>query len=179
VAALQSFCLVACSPERKAVNPVIDVWMNESVEKMTGKRWPRARDGDPLGMTAVEQPAEIVVHLPGTTALRFRSKHTVLQQERGMVTLVSVLPLDKAVDFQTAITKAEEISRGHGVTDKRFHETILHWRDAPPERGPFAPKYTARTAMGSRVNLYVDIRPADDDGWLIALELQKNASARE
>jgi hypothetical protein len=171
-----SSALFDCSRERKPVNLVMDVWINQSVEKVAGRPWPHAKDGEPLGMTAVEQPCEVVLHLPSANTLRLKSKQTVLQQERGIVTSVSVLPLDELVDFGTAIVKAEEIARQHGIQERKFYEVISHWRDAPPNRDPFAPKYMARTAVEPGINLYVNLKPSSGEaGWFIALDFQRAA----
>jgi hypothetical protein len=174
---LSSLVLLGCKPERKPVALVIDVWMNQSLENVTGKPWPRAKAGGaPLGMTAVEQPCEVALHLPSTRTLNLRSRQTTLQQERGIVTLVSVLPLDELVEFETAIAKAEEIARQQNIQDRKFQETLSHWRDAPPNRDPFGPKYMARVAIEPGVNMYVFIKPsAVANGWFIALEFQKAA----
>src|SRR5215471_17589417 len=97
--------LIACAKGRMTVDKVMEVWLNGPVEKVTGRPWPRGQDGQPLGMTTAEEPWEIVVNLPSGRTYRLRSIHTTLQQERGIVTVVSMLPLTDPVDFKTAIDR--------------------------------------------------------------------------
>ena len=174
-----STAIFGCRVERKRVDLVLDVWMNQSLQRIIGRSWPLTKTGVPAGMTTVPQPCTVRLHLPSARTLQLEATQLILQQEEGIVTLVSVLPLHEAVDFGTAIGRAEEITRGLGLQDRKFFETMEHWRDAPPSAELFDPKYMVRVAVESGVNLYVRIKPTSDQSrWFIALEFHKAAAPR-
>lgn len=159
---------------------VVDVWMNEQVEKVTGRAWPRAKDGEPLGMTTIQEPCEVALHLPSAKVLRLESKQTTLQQERGVVTLVSVLPLNKAVEFDMAVTKAEEIARAQGIKEQKFFDTLSSWRKSFSSKDTPGSKYMTRALVESGINLYVSIKPSGNaTGFFITLEFHKAAAEPE
>jgi hypothetical protein len=152
---------------------MVDLWMNQAVEKMTRRPWPRSDDGQPLGMTAIQQPCELTLHLPSTKTLRLTSKQTILQQEGGIVTLVSVLPLEAPLDFGSALAKAQETARKLEISDRKLLERLSHWSN-PSDGNKSDPKYMARARVEPGVNLYVKMLPTNDDtGWFIALEFHR------
>jgi hypothetical protein len=178
VSIMLGLALLASAKGRTTVDNVMEVWLNSSVQKVTGRPWPLGQGGQPLGMTAAEEPWEVVVHLPSGRTFRLRSIHTTLQQERGIVNVISMLPLAQPVDFKSAIDRLEEIARGQKIEERKFYEIVSSWREAPPVQGAFAPKYMARTQIEAGVNLYASIKPAGTsaDSWFVVLEFQKAVS---
>jgi hypothetical protein len=130
-------------------------------------------------MTTIEQPCDTFLHLPSGRVVRLHSKTTTLQQERGIVTLVSVLPLSTLVPFEVAIAKVEEIAREQGVQDRRFYDTVAEWRSDSGLRNSSTSKYEARAILEPQVNLYAKVRPhPTETGWFIAIDLQRTATQK-
>jgi hypothetical protein len=172
------YSFVACHDQRgnNSMNQpgVIQVWMNQSIDKVSGRPWPRYDDGRPLGMTMTDEPWETVLHLPSGRTLRLQSKSTTLDQETGVVTSVITLPLFNLVDFKTAVTKAEEISRELNIQDPKVHQTMAEWLEKPSQ----GVKYSVRTNLESSVNLYIEVKQHPrENGWLIALDFERNAGS--
>lgn len=157
----------------------MQVWINQSVEKVSGRPWPRYDDGKPLEMTTTSEPCETTLHLPDGRALDLQSKSTTLEQDQGIVTAVITLPLFSLVDFKTAIAKAHEVSQDIGVRDPKFYETIAAWGARAPTTDAFAPKYMVRTNLEPSVNLYLELKHhPTQEGWFVSLDFERNAGRR-
>jgi hypothetical protein len=161
----------------------MQVWFNQSIEKVSGRPWPRYADGRPLEMTMTDDPCETILHLPSGRTLDLRSKSTAMNQDGNIVTLVSILPLPSLVDFKTAVKKLEEISREIGVRDAAYYETIHAWLLKPAVRKPFGPKYRTGANIERGVDIFVKLEPnrpegEPDDGWFFAIDFTKELEPR-
>jgi len=125
-------------------------------------------------MTMTDEPWETVLHLPSGRTLTLQSKSTTLDQESGIVTSVITLPLFSLVDFKTAATRAQEISRDLGVQDPKLYQAMRAWLEKPPRHE----KYSVRTKLEPSVNLYVEVKPHPrENGWFIALDFERDAGS--
>jgi hypothetical protein len=150
----------------------VEVWLNRKVEHVSGLTWPNNARGEPRRVTMVEQPCECVLHLPSGRMLRLPSKNTTLQQRGGYVKLVAVLPLQELVDFSTAVNVAEHLVREYKLGNARTFERIDGWRAAPPNDDPFGPGYLANIPIEDGVELALELRAHDSNGWFVALDFQ-------
>lgn len=161
----------------------MQVWINQSVDKVSGRPWPRYDDGKPLEMTMTDDPCETILHLPSGKTLDLQSKSTTLNQDHGIVTLVSVLPLPSLVDFRTAVAKLEQMAHAIGIQDAHFYETIHVWLQKPPSRNPFGPKYRTGASLEEGVDVFVKVEPHQpedepDDGWFVAVDFERALKKR-
>lgn len=153
----------------------MQVWINQSIDRVSGRPWPRYDDGRPLGMTTTDGPCETTLHLPDGRTLNLHSKSTTLEQDRGIVTAVITLPLFTLVDFKTAVAKAQALSHRIGVNDPKFYETILAWGSKAPTTDSlgFPTKYMVRAILESSVDFYVELKQDwKQEGWFISLDFE-------
>lgn len=149
-----------------------EVWINESIERVSGKRWPRASDGTPLSMRAIEEVCEIVLHLPTKGSWAIASKQTIMQQQRNFVTVVAVLPFAGTLNFASALAAADNFVAAHQIRDIRFLERLANWRTAPPNKSPFGSGYRAITQIDKGVDLVLELKyQASRDAWFLSIEL--------
>jgi len=135
-------------------------------------------DGRPLGMTVIEAPCRVVLHLPSTRTVEVQSTSTTLQQERGFVTVVAILPLKRLVSFGGAVEEAEKLARECKVKDGKVYETMSKWRQAGPNCDPFGPKYLTRATVEPTVDVNIRVRPhPTQDGWFVAVEFDGEVPA--
>jgi len=143
------------------------------VGQVAGYTWPVSTDGKPLAMAVIESPRRVSVELPNGRRVEFDSVNTTILQDKGRITLVSVLPLDSAVEFPTAVRCVDAIARDQEIGSWRFFEELKAWLKAPPNPEPGRPQYRARAKLGDGIDFDAIIRPRlAGDGWFVVIEVQ-------
>lgn len=167
--------------EHKSMGPgnsTIEVWMLESPDRVRGFQWPKRADGTALDMCAVEHPANYVVHVPDDRDARMWGKTSTLQSDDGVVTYVSILPLNDLVPFPAAVSHATELARGMGIQDSVFFAKLsqLQRENPAPKAGL---KYRARTSLGPRVVLDLEITGHySERGWFLVFQFSRKPAPR-
>ena len=159
--------------------PVIEVWLMDSTDRVKGRPWPTYDDGRPLEITAVEEPFELVLHLPSGREIRMRAKAATFEQDNGVVSQVSPLPLMGLVEFRDAVAEAKRIAADLRVdTDPQLRARLMEWQGQNPEADMFSnPVYMARAQLETGVLLYIEIKPhPNGDGWYVIVDFTRPAS---
>lgn len=157
--------------------PVIEVWLSEPIGRVKGRPWPLHSDGRPLEITAVEEPCQVVVYLGSGRALRTRAKTVTIEQENGVVTQVSPLPLPDVVEFPEAVAEVDRLAEAWGVArDPQLRERLDEWRAERPEPDIFGKTYLTGAKLETGALVYFGIRPhTSGRGWYVVVDITRPA----
>jgi hypothetical protein len=150
---------------------VIEVRLAESWEKVTGRTWPKRKDGAPLRVTAIEE-CELSVRVPSQERFNLgvvQSASIVL--DGTVVDNVSALPLPTLLPFVSAIKETRKRLTASGIKAPRVMEALTAWGKLGGSTAPTSRMSTGQ-AVGSGVTVHLELRPhPTGKGWYAVLEL--------
>jgi len=157
--------------------PVIEVWLLEPIDRVKGRTWPRYSDGRPLEMTAQEDPCEVIVHLPSGRVISLTAKAAKLDQDKGVVIRVSLLPLMELVPFRTAAAAVKRIAADLRINPgDPLWQTLEEWQKQNPDPDVYSSRvYMAKTKLEKGVLLYLAIKVHSERGWYVVVDLTRPA----
>ena len=108
----------------------VEVWLAESVERVEGWDWGRGRNGKPLMMTAIQEPAYVVVHLPSGKTLESYTNGATMNNDDGFVSKVVLQPLPElAKSYDEVVDAAETIVRRWDIDNAELSTDFARWRE--------------------------------------------------
>jgi len=161
--------------------PEVSVDLLGPITSLKGSAWPRGYDwvhkqsDQPLPMAAVEQPHQLLVHLPSGRTLSHASKVTFLTKDadRAIIKFITLTPSMRLLRFQDAVSELQRLlSRWDCIPTPVSARRIDEWKkegDLQPD--PVASFSGAAEIRGDKdLELFFEIRPGDG-GWFISLTL--------
>jgi len=131
------------------------------------------------------EPSDVTVELPDGTRKRLPVQYVSINVNAGTVVDINLLPLPKSVPFKQAVAELHRLLEVLKTEpDERMREQLAGWpNDAPGfdpvQRPGFYPhKYRAAVGCTDDVRLFVELRAADDGGWVLALTLEGTGPKR-
>lgn len=126
-------------------------------------------------------PADVTVVLPEGQTIRQRAKYVSVDVDHGVVVDVHILPLPNNVPYRQALLDLRRLMSEMGIApDALMREQMAIWPDdSPGISDGFRPlTYTTGVKINSNVKFSVDVRPAHDGGWFLALMFSAIGDAR-
>jgi len=109
--------------------PYVEVALGQSIESIKGIKWPKYSNGSAFELKLIQEPSELLIHLPGGKDLKFKVRNADLHQEKGKLHSVTVrLPIEP-LDYQQAIATLDtEYEKLTETRDKVFASTLEGWK---------------------------------------------------
>ena len=176
---MRSCCFVlivftlGCTEGIRRADVPITIALEQPVGTVVGYSWPEA-DGIPLEYTATglrERGRRIIIKFPSGRVWMTDSNISFFQQNDGVVSSVSVAPLEKSTTFINALAHLRKTVRELNIADnKRVVDRIEEWKRQPPSWDPFSVK-SLGCEVEPGINFFAEIKPAFKDGhWLVSYE---------
>jgi hypothetical protein len=160
-----------CEQEGKeVVAPKCEVWLDGSVEKLSGIDWPKD-EGGLIDFTGEQDPLDITIHFPSGRRFSHYSRVTFLDQVDGIVCRVVVTPIKLPADFRSAVDALKEIGKALGISkNEQFATKIDSWLNELPPSDSFESR-SLGCEVEKGVDLFAEIRTIGiEKGWLLSLE---------
>lgn len=169
------------SPPQMSPSRQVSVRLLGQVSGIAGIEVPKrlARQSDTY-LHALE-PANVTVHLPRERTVRVWSKLTSVDVDHGVVVDVHLLPLVKSLTYREAVAELRRCMRTMDIEpDELMRKQMATWPDDSPgySVGFYPLTYSTGVNLSESVKFSVDVRPADDGGWFLALMFSAIGDAR-
>ncbi|HEY7115306.1 MAG TPA: hypothetical protein VH475_01900 [Tepidisphaeraceae bacterium] len=159
--------------------PEISVQMLGPITGLKGHSWASGYDAfsdkpnQPLRQILVNEPHELVVHLPGGRAIRHISKATFFTQKRGVVDRASLIPHPGLLRYQDTIKLLELIlKQWDAELSESSKRSVATWK----AEGNLQPWEIAQRRGGAELHgepgagIAFEIRPAKT-GWYLVIDV--------
>ncbi|MFN4261943.1 MAG: hypothetical protein ACK4RK_21900 [Gemmataceae bacterium] len=103
--------------EEKVEIPTIEVWINDSINKLKGMQWKREPDGQPFRIAARDRSCNVVVHFPSGQSYKIWTNTLFLGRKDETVSLIQIVPLKRRVTFIESVHTMQQI-----MTDLQVRE---------------------------------------------------------
>jgi hypothetical protein len=128
-------CQVMRSVESNKL-PSFEITLDENISAQKGIVWPKHSNGSPLEFKAIQEPCEILLHIPKGRQFKFNARDAVLKQNDGVVQSVRITVPVQAVEYEQAISILEaEYSKIAAQQDKNFTGDVERWKKSNPTPG--------------------------------------------
>ncbi len=167
---------------REGGNPRIEVWLSEPVEKIKGHAWPHHspnfENGRLMDIAGTSDPHVVTIHFPSGQSYTTWSNSVAMDQQKGRLYHIQLVPLADRVTNQEALDTIERIAKELRVdTDFKFRSMLAQWRKETPSQ-------TWASYEGQfQVEKDIDVRfeakyasnagnPSVDKGWYVVLKFE-------
>jgi hypothetical protein len=124
------------SEVRRGKLPHVEVSLGKSISLIEARKWPTHSDGRLFEAMLIQEPCDLVIHLPSGIKLNFEVRNADLHQENSVVSDVKVRMPIEPLDYGEAITRLDDMySRLAKARDPQFSKKIESWRENPPTPG--------------------------------------------
>lgn len=124
------------SEAKRAKLPRVEVSLGKSISLIETQKWPTHRDGRLFGAMLIQEPCDLIIHLPSGNKLNFEVRNADLHQENSVVSDIKVRMPIEPLDYREAITHLDNLySKLAKARDPEFSKTVDNWRENPPAPG--------------------------------------------
>ena len=121
----------------------------------------------------IHEPAMVTLTAPEGKVMRMPSKATFINEEFGVVTNVTVLPLMQSVEFKDAFSELRRwLEKLDLKPELHMKKRIAAWSDdnwPNDESGLPHVARVGRAKVSPTAAVYVEIRPAPQRGWYLSM----------
>jgi len=150
---------VGCSSNMRSQRPVVEVWLGEPIESVRK----RSAFSGALGDLSLKQPCTIRVHLCDESVYGTDTSSVVVSEKDGVVRHVSITPLERTIDYQEAIQKAE------GIIAELVKDNDMKYKgdkESPIEIANTIKKWKENTDPVFAVSIMLNSEPFKASGFL-------------
>ena len=162
----------------------VEVWLAESVDKVKGFDWPYFKnDQQPHEITAIQEPAYVVVHLPSGKTLESYTNGATMNNDDGFVSKVVLQPLPElAKSYDDVVDAAEAIVQRWDIDNAELKSSLAAWREMydsdpllldPDERKP---NRSLKHYAGGEIEFDIILSPEraihySNEGWYLQMNI--------
>jgi len=158
----------------------VEVWLAEPVERIKGWTWGRRDDNDPLMMTAIQEPAYVVIHLPSGKVIESFTMGATMNNDDGFVSKVVLQPLSElAKSYDEVVDETEAVLERWMLKDD-FRDGIAKWRGMYDQDPILISREDRKTNFKEYINVEIEsdiwLSPERDihfrgEGWYLQMNV--------
>lgn len=154
--------------EKAKALPEISIEILGPIANLKGYDWVSEKQDQPRRQILVDQPHNLVIHLPSGRVVRSVSKATFFKQEKGIVIDASLMPnVGSPIPYQDAINLLELTLRQWDAEPNELGKALIAEWKAEGNLAPWdiAQRRGSAILRGeSKAGIYFEIRPGST-GW--------------
>jgi hypothetical protein len=144
--------------------PRVEVSFGKNISLFKAKKWPTYTDGRLFETTLIQEPCELVIHLPSGKDLNFEVRNADLQQENSIINNIKIRMPVEPLDYQEAIKRLDEqYSRLTKTRDPDFSKAVEEWKKRVPTPG-WPETHMTRVHLEEHVELELGIQSVKHKG---------------
>lgn len=168
--------LIAMVTRRQSTNQKVqdvEIWLSKPVSKIKGITWTKY-DGKNFEVESIEQPSNLILHLPNGKVFQTQSKHIYLFQKKDLVTNIITDPLMDPVSFDRAKEEGKIVATKLNIKkESEVWEQLNAWS----ESSEWSARYMTREELSDKVSLSLEINnvlgyPHETDNWFIVVKIR-------
>lgn len=160
------------SEAKRGKLPQVEVSLGKSIALVKARKWPTHTDGRLFEAMLIQEPCDLIIHLPNGNDLNFEVRNADLHQENSVVSDIKIRMPVEPVGYEEAITQLDNLySKLTKARDPEFSKAIDNWRENPPAPGWPQSKMT-RVNFENNVELELGIETVyykGADKWAVFL----------
>jgi hypothetical protein len=167
----------------------VEVWLAESVDRVKGFDWPRFKnDGLPHEITAIQEPAYVVIHLPSGKIIESFTMGSTMNNDGGYVSKVVLQPLPELAKTYDEVVDAAEVILKRWSLEDMFLDGLAKWRGMYEQDPILIPREERRPNYKKYINVEIEpgiwLSPERDihfrgEGWYLQMNVYGGDAVRK
>ena len=166
----------------------VEIWLAEPVERVNGWTWGRRSNGEALMMTAIQEPAYIVIHLPSGKIIESFTMGSTMNNDSGYVSKVVLQPLPELAKTYDEVVDAAEVILKRWSLEDMFLDGLAKWRGMYEQDPILIPREERRPNYKKYINVEIEpgiwLSPERDihfrgEGWYLQMNVYGGDAVRK
>jgi len=168
----------ATSPFANSSLPVVDVWLNEDINKTKQLSWTKSDPHD-YGEATIAGLAKVRVHFPNQLVYESVSSISFFQERHGKIASADLAPPTSTWSFDEALSVVRNVGKSLNRPDY-IEASIKKWEksmfDLKLKNMDYPINHSDRLTLSDGSDVFYEIKPyGTSDEWYVSLEITSGA----